>query len=149
MERRESENGVIFRVVIKLRSDATPLPDWDASFVCAQEHNYNKPLRVYAATDHVFWGPREGMQVLANTFEGIREYFQRARRAALTRPVAVGPMLRSMLASLPEGFVTTSQGYCLLPDRETGGCKRWNCYNKLLQVKSLAPKSAYFGCCAC
>jgi hypothetical protein len=106
LEARERAKGYQYDVVIKLRSDATPVPAWDNRFVCAQACA-PEPPRLYAATDHVFWGPRNGFAVVAQTYPALKPWFLGSRGAALTRPFAVEPMLRSLLAMVPIGFLTT------------------------------------------
>ena len=106
LEERERELGFKYDVVIKARSDSTPIPAWSPQLVCAQA-NAPKPLRLYAATDHVFWGPRDSFAPVAQVYPALKSWFLGSRKIALQRPFDVEALLRSMLAMIPIGFKTT------------------------------------------
>lgn len=99
---KEEQNRLkIFDVVIKLRSDGTPtVPAWDPAYICAQG-SHPEPQRVYGATDHVFWGPRSSMEVVAGLFDAIDSYFLGTHTVARKRPLGIKALLDSMLSMQP------------------------------------------------
>ena len=119
MELEEQRRGVEFEVVIKLRTDATPVPTWSVDFICETAQR-PMPLRIFAATDHIFWGPRNAFKHAADIFDGIDGYFLGSHPDALHRPFDIKILLDSM-KSTPE--------LAWKPGAINGDC--WFFYNKL------------------
>ena len=75
METYERQRTAYHGVVIKLRADAILYPWGDGSLLCAQAARAGARLVVHALTDHVVWGRREAMRVVAHFLEDYGAWF--------------------------------------------------------------------------
>jgi hypothetical protein len=124
MEAAEAASGSNYSTVLKLRFDVVPLgePSWQ---LCMARDllRPTDPPAIHAMSDLVFWGRRDAMAIGAALWANI-EYFEDAARGGrpimFTRPVAVGPTLRSVLSLPPAAFAdwTLYQkwGHVTVPD---------------------------------
>lgn len=143
MEAAEGAQGMRYNTVIKLRFDLVPAGPWR---LCAARDGLLRaaPAMLHAMSDKVFWGRRDVMRVCAHMVEAI-PYFEsaasmpnkssepgalgyaprRGRPNAMERPVAVVPLLLSLLSLPPSAFADWANyqkiGVLNVPDMGAGG----------------------------
>ena len=98
----EQKDGTRFDAVVKLRSDTVPLPSWDGARACRlAQSNWSS---VYALTDHVLFGSREAMQVLAGLYEARFTHWHGGLWAKSVPPFSLAHYVESVRATPPAAF---------------------------------------------
>lgn len=93
MSEYERNTSVKYDVVVRARSDITPLPP-----AMLDLHGWDQPGKIHMMTDMFFWGRRDDMQPMAKFFsDGILSYFLTKYREPMERPIPVARHLDSFL----------------------------------------------------
>lgn len=119
----EQSNGFTYDVVVRARSDVVPAPP---AWLNLEE--WRDEGRIHMMTDMIFWGRRDDMARIANTYSGARLYYDQYPDP-WKRPIAVASLLDSLLR---DPFVNRHRG------------ERWLLYQKLetLPYPNMSQKGA-------
>jgi len=102
LQARELAVGQRYTVVVRLRSDATPLPTWSRSQLCAQTAADTQSI--FALTDQVFCGSRAAMAVAARLHSAIFTHYMGTWNGMTAKPFSVVHAIATAQAQHPCAF---------------------------------------------
>lgn len=102
LEARELAVGQRYTAVVRLRSDATPLPTWSRSQLCAQTAADKQSI--FSLTDQAFCGSRAAMAVAARLHSAIFTHYMGTWNGMTARPFSVPHAIATARAQHPCAF---------------------------------------------
>ena len=103
MELAELAGNIRYELVVRLRLDATPLPEllWQSARLCSSVRNETSALlKVHSMSDMAFWAGRAAAKIVASAWFGIATLFATTR--ADERPFSARALLGTLLSLPPD-----------------------------------------------